>query len=191
MFRSFLFDGTYQQAYIKKKKTENISSKEKNMNLYEIAAIGRNLELGKNGDMPWGRSLKEDLQFFKKTTLHAPVVMGRKTFESLGRALPQRENIVISRSGFQAENIKTYPSVESFLEEWKDYDGDVFVIGGGSIYKQFLRYCDGLYLSEIDAAFDADTYFPAFEKSEYEREVLYPVQEAGYDYEHVLYSKKK
>lgn len=161
------------------------------MKLAMIAAIGAHNQLGLNGDMPWKRSLSSDLKFFRKTTAHHPMVMGRKTFESLPGLLPGREHLVITSSNLPAqEHLQTYPDLESFLQAWKDSDQTVYVIGGGSIYRQFLPYADELILTQIDSDFDADTWFPQFDASQYGQTLLDTVEENGYTYRHIRYRRK-
>lgn len=138
------------------------------MELSAIAAIGKRRELGLHNDMPWKRGLKKDLQFFKKETLGHPVVMGRRTFESMGRPLPGRINIVISKSTPEIPGTVVYDSAEAFIEDWKDRDEHVYVIGGGMLYKTLLPYCSELILTETDQTFEADTWFPEFDRDLYE-----------------------
>lgn len=161
------------------------------MKLYLIAATGKNRELGWKGDMPWKRALKKDLQFFRRTTAGHPMVMGRKTFESLPGMLPDRKHLVITSSSLPpAESLQTYSSLEAFENDWKDTEETLFCIGGGSLYEQLLPKADGLILTEIDQSFKADTWFPAFDPSRYTRAVLDEVEENGYTYRHVLYSRR-
>ncbi|MGM9960526.1 MAG: dihydrofolate reductase [Allobaculum sp.] len=161
------------------------------MKLFMIAAIGKNRELGLNGDMPWQRALKEDLRFFRKTTAGHTMVMGRKTFESLPGLLPGRKHIVITRSGMEEqENLEVFPSIEAFKDAYKDCDETIFVIGGGSVYKQFADECDGMYLTLIDDEFEADTWFPEWNDEEFEAEELDVIEENGYSYRHVLFTRK-
>ena len=159
------------------------------MNISIIAAVGKNNELGKNNDLIW--HFKEDMQFFKKTTTGSTVVMGRKTFESLPKALPNRRNIVISKNkDYSAEGAEVADSIESALELTKN--DNVFIIGGASIYKAFLPYAKDIYLTEIEAEYpDADTYFPTFPKSDYTREVLASSKENETSFSFIKYSKKE
>ena len=158
------------------------------MNIKMIAAVGKNGELGKNNDLIW--HFKEDMQFFRSTTTGSTVVMGRKTFESLPKALPKRRNVVISKnSAFKPEGAEAVSSIESALELIGD--DRAFIIGGASIYKEFLPYAKELYLTEIDSACpDADTYFPPFDRSGYLREVLGESKENGICFSFVKYIKK-
>lgn len=157
------------------------------MSVSMIAAIGKNRELGKNNDLIW--HFKEDMKFFRETTTGNTVVMGRKTFESLPHALPNRRNVVISSNkNYHAEGAEVVTSVGEALEKTKS--DNVFVIGGGKIYSEFLKYADKLYLTEIDAqCSDADTFFPEFDKSEFSKEKLTDFTVDGIHFEHILYCK--
>ena len=154
-----------------------------------IAAVGKNLELGKNNDLIW--HFKEDMKFFKETTLGHPVIMGRKTFESLPKALPGRKNIVISANPeYKADGAEVVASVEEAIKLAEAEDTEAFVIGGGRIYTEFLPYADNLYLTEIDAECpDADTYFPEFNKSDYIKEIVNFYDVNGTEFYHVIYKK--
>ena len=154
-----------------------------------IAAIGKNRELGKNNDLIW--NLPGDLKFFRNVTSGHTIIMGRNTFDSLPRMLPNRKHIVLtSRSGLPSE-VEVYKELKSILEKYKDSSEEIFIIGGSSIYELFLEYCDKLYLTEIDASEEtASVYFPAFDKNLYEKDILGENEENGISYKHVLYSKK-
>ena len=157
------------------------------MSVSMIAAVGKNLELGKNNNLIW--HFKEDMKFFKDTTMGHTVVMGRKTFESLPKALPGRKNIVISSNAeYQAQGATVVTSVEEALQIADNEE--IFVIGGGKIYAEFLPYADKLYLTEIDAECeDADTYFPQFNKSDYIKEIINYYNIDGVEFYHVVYKK--
>jgi dihydrofolate reductase len=165
------------------------SFRRRKMNVSMIAAVGRNLELGKNNALLW--RLEGDLPFFKQVTMGKTVIMGRKTYESMGRALPGRRNIVITRDkAFSAPDIETARSPMAALDRCAG-DEEVFIIGGGQIYAALLPLAKKLYLTEAEAEDpEADTYFPAFDKEEWERTVL---DEGGGEirYTHVLYERKK
>lgn len=154
-----------------------------------IAAVGKNLELGKKNDLIW--HFKEDMKFFKKTTMGHPVIMGRKTFESLPKALPGRKNIVISANPeYKADGAEVVTSVEEAIKLAEAENTDAFVIGGGRIYTEFLPYADNLYLTEINAECpDADTYFPDFNKSDYIKEIVNFYDVDGTEFYHVIYKK--
>ena len=157
------------------------------MSVSMIAAVGKNLELGKNNNLIW--HFKEDMKFFKDTTMGHTVVMGRKTFESLPKALPGRKNIVISSNAeYQAQGATVVTSVDEALQIADNEE--IFVIGGGKIYAEFLPYADKLYLTEIYAECeDADTYFPQFNKSEYIKEIINYYDIDGVEFYHVVYKK--
>jgi dihydrofolate reductase len=123
-----------------------------------IVATAHDNVIGKNNQMPW--HLPADLAYFKRVTLGKPVIMGRKTFESIGRPLPGRQNIVISRDKhFHATGVDVVNSVEQALLTCGDTE-EVMVIGGGSIYQHCLARADRLYITHIDAQLDGDTRFP-------------------------------
>ncbi len=153
-----------------------------------IAAIGKNRELGKNNDLIW--HFKEDMKFFRETTTGNTVVMGRKTFESLPHALPNRRNVVITTNAdYVAEGAEVVTSLEKALEVTRN--DNVFVIGGGRIYNEFLKYADKLYLTEIDAECrDADTFFPMFNKEDYKATKLTDFNVDGIHFSHIRYEKK-
>ena len=152
-----------------------------------ISSMGKNRELGRKNDLIW--HIPKDMKFFKNTTMGHTVVMGRKTFESLPKALPGRKNIVISSNAeYQAQGATVVTSVEEALQIADNEE--VFVIGGGKIYAEFLPYADKLYLTEIDAECeDADTYFPHFNKSEYIKEIINYYDIGGVEFYHVVYKK--
>ena len=127
-----------------------------------IAAMANNRVIGQDNKMPW--HLPADLQHFKAVTMSKPVIMGRKTFESIGRPLPGRRNIVISRNvDYQAVGVEVVTSPEAAISLVCELD-EVMVIGGGNVYKQFLEHADTLYLTFIDLDVDGDTQFPDYEK---------------------------
>ena len=123
-----------------------------------IAAMADNRVIGKDNQMPW--HLPADFAWFKRSTMGKPVVMGRKTYDSIGRPLPGRLNVVISRDeSLEVEGVTTVTSIEKALELVSDVD-EVMIIGGGSIYESCLPKADKLYLTYIDFAVDGDTQFP-------------------------------
>lgn len=125
-----------------------------------IAAIGKNRELGFGNKLIW--KIPDDVEFFKKTTLNHVVIMGQKTYESIGRALPKRTNIVLTRNkNFKSKDAKIAFSIEEALS--KAGEGEVFIIGGGQVYAQTINIADRLYLTTIDKTSKADTYFPKFD----------------------------
>ena len=152
-----------------------------------IAAIGKNNELGLNNDLIW--HLPNDLKFFKEKTLNQNIVMGYNTFVSLGRVLPNRKHIVLS-----FEKVRLPLEVIQFnnLEDLNNYikDKDVFIIGGASMYKQFIDKADRLYLTEIDDTHKADVYFPNFDKSLFDKKILGTNSDNGINYTFTLYERK-
>lgn len=122
-----------------------------------IVATGENNVIGLNNKMPW--HLPADLAYFKRVTTGHAIVMGRKTFESIGRPLPKRTNIILTRDkNFQATDCHIIHSVEAALELSKQ--DQLFIIGGAEIYKQFLPHADKIYLTHIHQNFEGDTFFP-------------------------------
>ena len=159
------------------------------MNINLIAAIGKNYELGMNNDLIW--RIKEDLQFFKQTTVGHPVVMGRKTFESLPKILPGRKNIVISTRDIKNNEIEVYKSIRDFLIKYQNSNEDIFIIGGASIYNSFVELASNMYLTEIEAEEkNADVYFPKFNINEWNKEIISKHEENNIKYNHVLYKRK-
>jgi dihydrofolate reductase len=129
-----------------------------------IAAVAKNLAIGKNNQLLW--HIPEDFKHFKEKTKGHVVIMGSRTFESLGKPLPNRTNIVIaSDKNYQAPGCIMVHSVdEAVVEAKKVEEKETFVIGGGSIYKQFLPLADKLYITLIDKEYEADTFFPPYDE---------------------------
>jgi len=125
-----------------------------------IVAIAENNAIGKNNDLIW--YISDDLKRFKRLTSGHTVLMGRKTFDSLPNgALPNRTNVVITRdTSLKPDNCIVLHSVEEALEKYSDVKEEVFILGGGSIYKKMLPYAQKLYLTKVHESFDADVFFP-------------------------------
>ena len=159
-----------------------------------IAAVGEWGELGKAGDLIW--QLPNDLKFFKSQTQGAAVLMGRNTYNSLPKKLPNRQHYVLTDSlefNKDVDDVKLYFSFDAILNAALELakTEDVFIIGGASIYKQFLPYADELILTEVEASeCDADVYFPAFNCDDYDREVIATNEDNGIKYTHVRYTKR-
>ena len=135
-------------------------------NLIIIAAIGRKRELGINNDLIW--RFKEDLAFFRDTTMGHYIFMGRKTYESMPKNLERRKYLVISRELEGAKDLRTFSDVDSFLQFAKETDEDIYVIGGGMVYSMLLPCTDKMILTEIDAECEmADVFFPKFNKEDW------------------------
>ena len=128
------------------------------MNLIIIAALNKKRVIGKDGKLPW--HISEDLKRFKRLTLGHTVLMGRKTYESLGKPLVDRRNIVLSTR--KISGMETYSTAEAALNALKNQD-NVFVIGGGKVFEQFLGKADELHLTLVDNDSEGDTFFPPYE----------------------------
>ncbi len=128
-----------------------------------IVAAATNHVIGLRGELPW--HLPEDLKRFKRLTLGKPVIMGRLTHESIGRPLPERRNIVISRQpGYAAPGCEVVRSPTAALDAAAG-DGEIMVIGGGRIYKQLLPLCDRVYLTRVHQSPEGDAFFPPLDSS--------------------------
>ncbi|SHF55325.1 dihydrofolate reductase [Ornithinibacillus halophilus] len=132
-----------------------------------LVAMDRNLVIGANNDLPW--HLPNDLKFFKGKTTGNTIIMGRKTFESIGRALPNRKNVVLtSNPNSLPADVEVISDVDTILK-WnqENPDTEYFVIGGGMLFKEILPYADRMYITRIEEAFEGDTYFPVFSEDEW------------------------
>jgi dihydrofolate reductase len=150
-----------------------------------IAAMAKNRVIGKENAMPW--HLPADLAHFKRVTMGKPVIMGRRTYESIGRPLPGRKNIVISRrSDYSPEGCVIVNSVEAAIAQANHEE--VMIIGGGQLYAEMLPHADRLYLTLIDAELEGDTRFPdytIYDWKEIDRERHEPDEKNNYAYEFV------
>jgi dihydrofolate reductase len=132
-----------------------------------IAGVARNGVIGANGGIPW--KIPSDMAFFKRTTMGKPIIMGRKQYESVGRPLPGRANIVVTRqAGYRPEGVVVVESLEAALERAReiaavDDVAEVMIIGGGEIYAQAMPLADRLYISHVDLAPEGDVLFPAID----------------------------
>lgn len=143
------------------------------MKISLIAAVARNNVIGVDGKLPW--HLPEDFKWFKATTLDKPIIMGRKTFDSIGRKpLPKRFHIIISREKQQGgEQVAWATSLQAALDIARAQDTEeIMIIGGAQIYAESLPLADRIYLTEVDMAPTGDTLFPAFDKSKWQRTVI-------------------
>ncbi|WML45007.1 dihydrofolate reductase [Neobacillus sp. PS3-40] len=156
-----------------------------------VVAMDENRVIGKNNQLPW--HLPEDLKFFKKVTMGHPIAMGRKTHESIGRILPGRENIIITRnSGYHGEGCTVLYSIQEFVEYCQASDDEFFVIGGAEIFKETFPNVDRLYLTRIHEEFDGDTYFPEFDLNKWKlvsKEKGIRDEKNPYDYEFCIYDR--
>ena len=126
------------------------------MKLYHIVAMAKNRVIGKDNKLPW--HFPEDLKYFKNLTTGSTVIMGRKTFESIGRPLPNRQNFVLSRILQEKEGVQFFPSLEEAAAKIKTQDA--FIIGGAELYKQTIHRVDGIYLTRIDADYEGNAFYP-------------------------------
>ncbi len=132
-----------------------------------IVAMANHRVIGRGNEMPW--HMPADLRHFKAVTLGKPVVMGRRTFESIGRPLPGRRNLVSSRNlEWQAAGVEVAPSLDAALALLTDYE-EVMIIGGGQLYAEALPRADRLYLTHIDLAVEGDTFFPDYTGYEWQQ----------------------
>lgn len=156
--------------------------------VYLVAAVAANGVIGANGKLPW--HLPEDLKHFKVLTLGHPLIMGRKTWESLGKALPGRENIVVTRApGYEAPGASIASSLDGALALCAG-EPTVFVIGGGELYSAALPLADGLVLTEIQRDYAGDARFPRFDRSAWRETQRKPQTSAdGLRFDFVLYEK--
>lgn len=140
-----------------------------NVSISLVVAVAENGVIGASGDMPW--RLSTDLQRFKKLTLGKPMIMGRKTFDSIGKALPGRTTLVVTRDReWQREGVVVVGGLDAALELAREIaladDGDeICVVGGGEIYAQAMQYADTLHVTEVHAQPDGDTYFPKIDEA--------------------------
>ena len=168
-----------------------------------IAAVGEGNELGYKGGLIW--NLPADLKYFKEVTGGHTVLMGHKTFSSLPRLLPGRKHIVLTRdenallqeaaakpAGAERPEVVPISELFEFVDKYKGTAYELFVIGGGSIYKLLISDADKIYLTEIEAGFpEADVYFPEFDKSKFRRKVIKKERDEDNDlnYSFVVYTR--
>ena len=156
------------------------------MEIFLIAAVDKNLAIGKDGKIPW--YIKEDLQYFQKNTLNTAMIMGRSTFESIGKPLPNRQNIVMTRSPANREGVIEVLDAASAIKEAKKASSKISIIGGESIYKEFLPLASKLLITEINITVEgADTFFPAWNKQKWTEKSRINSIENGIEYSFVEY----
>ena len=156
-------------------------------------AQDKNGVIGKDNQLPW--HLPEDLKHFKRTTMGHPIVMGRKTYESIGKPLPGRENIVLTRDRqFRAEGCIVLHSIDQLYDWINRYDGEVFITGGAHIFQLLLPVAERFYVTKIAESFAGDTYFPSIDWSQWELVTSkkgIKNEKNPYDYEFQIYEKRK
>lgn len=151
-----------------------------------IAAISKNNVLGKDNKLLW--HLPNDLKYFKKITTGKTVVMGRKTFESIGKPLPNRRNIVVSNRNLNIENVEIVNNIKDIIS----LNDDIFIIGGGEIYKSTINLADKLYITLIDFEFSGDVYFPDIDLTKWKitnKEYHQKDEKNKYDYTFIIYER--
>jgi len=162
------------------------------MKISLIVAMASNRAIGLNNQMPW--HLSADLKKFKKITMGAPILMGRKTYESIGRPLPGRTNIIISRNpSYSQPGCLVFNDIEKALESCAGSD-EVFIIGGSDFYKSMLPVADTLYLTQIHREFPGDTFFPEIDGDQWievEREDIQDDPDAAFSYSFLKLEKRK
>lgn len=152
-----------------------------------IVAYGKNREIGKDNTLIW--HIKEDLQNFKNITMGKKIVMGANTYKSLPKKLEGRSYIILSKSLKDIEGALIFNDFEKLLSYINSLNEEVVVIGGSSIYQLFLPYADKLYVTEIDDTYDADAYFPEFDKDKYKKTCLKEGKDNETIYRFVLYER--
>ena len=159
------------------------------MNITLIAAVGKNLELGKDNTLIW--SIPEDLKFFRENTMGKTIVMGMNTLKSLPKLLPNRKHVVLTRKNVELDpSIVVVHSIDELLSYIDSLDEEVMIIGGAQIYSQMIKYANKMLLTEIDDSKDCDVYFPEIDNDEWDREIISSHTYEDIDYKHVLYKKK-
>ena len=155
-----------------------------------IVAYTKNRVIGNKGQIPW--RIKGEQRRFRELTTGNVVIMGRKSYEEIGRPLPNRFNIIVSRTGdFKAENMITVPSLAEAIEYAKKNrpDENIYLSGGAGIYKEGISLAEKLFITEVDATIEGDTFFPEFDESLYEKTIDEHV-DGEIPYTYVTYTKK-
>lgn len=157
-------------------------------NLSMIACISKDNGLGQDGNLLW--RFPEDQKFFRETTMGGAIIMGGKTYDSIGRALPGRENIVLSHREIANDDIKVFHDRASLDEYLATLPGKKFIIGGASLYGMYLPDAEEIYLTEVDATKPANAFFPEFDHNLYDAEVLQSGQTDDLSYRIMRYTRK-
>ena len=158
------------------------------MEIILIAAVDKNLAIGKDGKIPW--EVKEDLKFFRENTEDSAIIMGRATFDSIGRPLPKRKNIVMTRTFKGREGVIEVNSSKDALEQAKSYSEKINIIGGEYIYKEFLPFATKLLITEIDIeVISPDTFFPEWDINQWKEISRKQSSENGLNFSFVEYQR--
>jgi dihydrofolate reductase len=162
------------------------------MKLAIIVATDKQGLIGKDNDLPW--KLSADLQYFRRITMGKPLIMGRNTHESIGRALPGRQNIIVTKNkAYQAEACTVVNSISDALLACDQVE-EVMIMGGASLYEQFLPSVDKIYLTQVHASLEGDTWFPQWQKNEWtelSRQDHFADDKNDYNYSFIVYEKIK
>lgn len=135
------------------------------MSISYIVAMDRNRVIGKNNQLPW--RIPADLKFFRKTTMGHTILMGRKTYESIGKPLPGRTNVIMTQNrNYQAEGCEIVHSARETIERFGE-KGELFVTGGAELFRLFMPYVDKMFITRIDHDFEGDTFFPEYDETEW------------------------
>ena len=153
-----------------------------------IACVSSDLGLGRGNDLLW--RFKADQQFFRRTTMGHPVVMGSRTYASIGRPLPGRENLVLTRQDLAVPGIKTFHSADDLTAYIRQLPGEKFIIGGASLYQLYLPLAEKLILTEVAATQPADVFFPQFSPADYTVRELSAGEFGGTPYRIVEYLRR-
>ena len=161
------------------------------MKIAIIVATDEQGLIGRENDLPW--KLSADLQFFRRTTMGKPIVMGRNTHESIGRPLPGRRNIIVTRQpDYQADGCEVVHSIDEAMQLCDDAE-EVMIMGGASLYEQMLPCCHRLYLTKVHARLEGDTWFPAWSEQDWQLlscEEHKADEHNQFDYSFMLYERR-
>jgi dihydrofolate reductase len=152
--------------------------------IYLIAAMTKERVIGKDGTLPW--NIPEEMKFFRATVKDSVIIMGRKTYESVGRPFPNRPNIVVTTQDLKIEGCEVFHDIQYALEKAKTYGKDIAIIGGSTIYRQTIPLADKMILTYVKKYYEGDTFFPDFDESEWDIEKKEECEE--YD---IVYYKRK
>lgn len=165
------------------------------MTISIIAALDRNGLIGRGNNLPW--RIPADLKYFKEVTDGRVIVMGSTTYESIGKPLSNRVNVVLTNDAVKGEHYRkdgciVVHTVNDVLEDWLKHEEEVFIIGGREVYRQFLPYAQALYLTHIDHEFEGDTFFPEYNKKNFELVSLtykFKGESTPYDLKFAIYER--
>lgn len=157
-------------------------------NLSIIACISQDNGIGKDGQLIW--KIPADMKFFRETTTGGIVVMGRKTYTSIGRPLPHRRNIVLTRQNLSDDSAICFNDYGQLCEYLAQQDQPIYIIGGASLYQMFIDQAEKLYLTEVNSTKPADTFFPDFDRSQFSRRVISSGTQDDITYNIIEYTRK-